>query len=73
MFGNTSGTLLDCDSLRIVFDNVKEIWYYRGKPDNPDRSVFDENSYAITQSSDHYEKRIYIIDEDLSGIAEEIE
>lgn len=64
--------LIDCDSLRIVFNEAKELWYYRTKETDKKGNPFLTENYAITPKSETETDCNYKFDQEVFELASEI-
>lgn len=64
-------TIMECESFRFIFDDAKELWYYRGT--DKTGSVFDINNYTHVQNSKPWRTYYYAISQEIYGLASDIE
>jgi hypothetical protein len=71
--GMKSVILIDCNSIRIIFNDKKEVWYYQDKYATQQDSPFQIENYEITRISKEEVNCTYKINQKIFDLATDIE
>ena len=61
-----------CDSVRLVFNNAKELWYFREKETDKQCNVFVLDNYTYTKGAHQNRSYHYKISQEIYNLATEI-
>lgn len=71
--GKRTVILVGCNSVRMIFNDAKELWYYNSMEKDKTGNVFNLDNYTHTISSKTEETYTYAITREIYDLASEIE
>lgn len=64
--------IIECDSVRFIFNDLKELWYFSNKEADRKGNVFEISNYAHKKDSEREETYLYEISQEIYNLASEI-